>query len=86
MHGNCYFNLDKETFSRFVGYNSYNIKVQHYNSNLKGLIYSNIQEIPEGEAGVCFIESGYIKLVVNMGNAQKLFRIKENSQLIIEKI
>lgn len=86
MHGNCYFNLDKETFYRFVGSNSYNIKIQHYANNLVGVIYNNIQEINEGEAGVCFIESGYIKLVVNMGNAQKLFRIKENTQLIIEKI
>lgn len=86
MHGNCYFNIDKESFYRFVGTGTFNVKVQHYSSVITQTISNNIAEIPQGIAGVYFIESGFLKLVVNMGNAQKLFRIKDNTQLIIEKL
>ena len=86
LHGNCYYNLDKDTFDRFIDQHSFVVKVQHYSSIITQSVSKSINDIPQGNAGICFIESGYIKLLVNMGSAQKLFRIKENTQLIIEKL
>jgi S-adenosylmethionine hydrolase len=86
LHGNCYYNLDKATFDCFIDQHQFIVKVQHYSSIITQTISKSINDIPQGNAGICFIESGYIKLLVNMGSAQKLFRIKENTQLIIEKI
>ncbi len=86
LHGNCYYNLDRATFDLFIDQRPFNVKVQHYSSIITQSVSKSINDIPQGNAGICFIESGYIKLLVNMGSAQKLFRIKENTQLIIEKI
>jgi S-adenosylmethionine hydrolase len=86
LHGNCYYNLDKATFDRFIDQHQFIVKVQHYSSIITQTVSKSINDIPQGNAGICFIESGFIKLLVNMGSAQKLFRIKENTQLIIEKI
>ena len=84
-HGNCYFDLTKETIDNFIGNQAFEVKVQHYTGLICTKIANNISEIAEGMPGVLFSKAGYLKLIINMGDARKLLRIKEDTNLIIEK-
>jgi S-adenosyl-L-methionine hydrolase (adenosine-forming) len=85
FHGNCYFNIDKKTITDFIINSNYQIKVQHFQGVVSNRIFESIAEIQIGTPGFIFSKNGYLKLVFNMGNAMKLFRIKDNTKIIIEK-
>jgi S-adenosylmethionine hydrolase len=84
-HGNCYFNLNESTLRDFLSNTEFNIRVQNYSGIITQKISANIFEIADGNPGILFSKNGYLKLVFKMGSAMKLFRIKENTKIIIEK-
>lgn len=85
-HGNCYFDLHKETINKFIDNQAFEIKVLHYVGSLCTKIANDISEIKEGTPGVLYSKAGYLKLIINMGDARKLLRIKDDTNLIIDKI
>ncbi|MCC6818300.1 MAG: SAM-dependent chlorinase/fluorinase [Bacteroidia bacterium] len=83
-HGNCYFNLKKNQFEEFVRNRQFQIKIQHFASPLADKISQSVYDVEQGYPVVRFSRSGYLKLQLNHGNAKKLFRIKEDTKIIIE--
>lgn len=83
-HGNCYFNLNVETFGNFLRQRPFSIRIQHYTGHLFTEVGRSLQDADEGEAIFRFSSSGFLKLQINMGNARQLFRIKEETKIIIE--
>lgn len=84
FHGNCYFNIDEITLKDFISNKSFNIKVQNHIGIITQKISLNVFEISDGNPGVLFSKNGYLKLIIKMGSAMKLLRIKENTKIIIE--
>lgn len=83
--GNCYFNLTEQQFNDYVGHGNFKIKIQHYLGHSFNRIGSHISDVSPGSAMFSFNRSGYLCLQINMGNAKQLFRIKNDSKIIIEK-
>lgn len=83
-HGNCYFNITKDQFSEFVGDKKFQIKVQHQVNFFFDEIKESVNDVEPGLSLLRFSNSGYLKLQINMGDAKKLFRVKEDTKIIIE--
>lgn len=83
-HGNCYFNIRREVFDKFVNGKAFNIRIQHYTGQVFRYIGEHISDAEPGEALFRFSKSGYLKLQINLGNARQLFRIKDDTKIIIE--
>lgn len=83
-HGNCFFNLTAQQFMTQVGNRGFQIKIQHYPGETFKHIGQSITDATPGEAIFRFSKSGYLKLQINLGNAQRLFRIKEETKVIID--
>jgi len=82
--GNCYFNIKKEEFDSFSLQKKFKIQIQHYRGEVFRKIFKSIEEVSEGDAFFSFNSIGYLKLQISMGNAATLFRIREDSKIIIE--
>lgn len=84
QHGNCYFNIKREQFEQFVNDRKFSIRIQY----IPGVEFKNLTESirnsQQGEAILKFSQSGYLKLQINQGNARQLFRIKDDTKIIIE--
>jgi S-adenosylmethionine hydrolase len=83
-HGNCYFNISKKEFEEFTANKKFNIRIQHYSGHEFDKVSESINETDPGEALFRFSRRGYLKLQINMGNARQLFRIKDETKIIIE--
>jgi len=83
-NGNCYFNLKRELFNEFVQGKKYNIRIQHYTGQVFSEISNSVNDVNPGDALLTFSHSGYLKLQINLGNAKQLFRIKDDTKIIIE--
>lgn len=83
-HGNCYFNLKREQFEQFANDRKFIIRIQY----IPGVEFKNlsgsIRDAQQGEAIFKFSKSGFLKLQINQGNARQLFRIKDDTKIIIE--
>jgi len=84
--GNCYFNLQKEEFEAVFGNFSFNARIQFVPSVNFSKINLNIFEQDQGGATLTFSKKGFLKLAIYNGNAAQLFRIKEDTKLIIDKL
>ncbi len=84
--GNCYFNLLKSEFDSVFKPNQFGARIQYINITAIGKISSKITDEEQGKASLSFSKSGFLKLAINNGNAAQLFRIKEDSKIIIDKI
>jgi S-adenosylmethionine hydrolase len=85
-HGNCYFNLTRNLFDEFVKDKKYNIRIQHYSGQVFSRISQSVNDVDPGDALISFSRSGYLKLQINLGNARQLFRIKDDTKIILETI
>jgi S-adenosyl-L-methionine hydrolase (adenosine-forming) len=83
-HGNCYFNLTKERFEGFVNGKKYNFRIQHYTGQVFSEVGKSVNDVNPGDALLTFSRSGYLKLQINLGNAKQLFRIKDDTKIILE--
>lgn len=83
-HGNCYFNLKQEQFRDFVAGKAFTAKIQHYVGFNFEAIQEHVSDVNPGDPVLRFSSSGYLKLQINQGNAKQLFRIKEDTKIIIE--
>ncbi len=83
-HGNCYFNLKSEQFADFVNNRPFTAKIQHYIGFVFDQISESVNDVDQGESVLRFSKSGYLKIQINQGNAKQLFRIKEDTKIIIE--
>ena len=82
--GNCYFNIRKDQFESFTGARAFHIRIQHFlGVEFKKLVES-IRDANPGEAIFRFSKSGYLMLQIHQGNAKQLFRIKDDTKIIIE--
>ncbi len=84
QHGNCYFNLTRDLFEGFVKNKKYNIRIQHYIGQVFSQVSNSVNNVNPGDAVITFSRSGYMKLQINLGNAKQLFRIKDDTKIIIE--
>ncbi|MFM6983544.1 MAG: SAM-dependent chlorinase/fluorinase [Chitinophagaceae bacterium] len=82
--GNCFFNIRKEQFEQFISSRNFLIRIQHIPGVEFKRINQSILEADQSEAIVRFSKSGYLKLQIRQGNAKQLFRIKEDTKIIIE--
>ena len=82
--GNCFFNIRKEQFEQFTTSRHFLIRIQHIPGVEFKRINQSILEADQSEAIVRFSKSGYLKLQIRQGNAKQLFRIKEDTKIIIE--
>jgi S-adenosylmethionine hydrolase len=83
-NGNAYFNLTETQFVQMIKNKHFQIRIQHYTGHIFKTIGKSINDVGPGEALFSFSKNGYLKLQINLGNAQRLFRIKEDSKVIIE--
>lgn len=83
-HGNCYFNVKREQFEQFVNDRKFSIRIQYIPGVEFRNLTSSIRDAQQGEAILKFSRSGYLKLQINQGNARQLFRIKDDTRIIIE--
>lgn len=83
-HGNCYFNINREQFMAFTAGKRYQIRIQHYTGQVFTTISDQVNDVDPGEALFRFSSSAYLKLQINLGNARQLFRIKDDTKIIIE--
>lgn len=82
--GNCFFNLKKEQFEQFTANRNFLIRIQHIPGVEFKQIANSIIDTYQSEAIVRFSKSGYLKLQIKQGNAKQLFRIKDDTKIIIE--
>jgi S-adenosylmethionine hydrolase len=85
-HGNCYFNMTRDLFESFFEEKRFSAKLQFVRDAHFYKIYNHYNDVEEGVALLMFSRMGFLKLAMNQGNASQLFRIKENTQMIIQKI
>lgn len=85
-HGNCYFNITEDQFKEFVRDKSFQIRIQHYTGQVFKTIKTHINDVDPGDALFRFSSSAYLKLQINLGSAKQLFRIKDDTKIIIEII
>lgn len=83
-HGNCYFNITRKQFTDFTAGKRYQIRIQHYTGQIFTRISDHVNDVDPGEALFRFSSSAYLKLQINLGNARQLFRIKDDTKIIIE--
>jgi S-adenosylmethionine hydrolase len=83
--GNCYFNLTEKQFNEFIGNSDFKIRMQHYLGQSFNRIGKHITDVIPGSAIITFSRNGYLCLQINMGNAKQLFRIKDDTKIIIER-
>lgn len=83
-HGNCYFNISRQQFMDFTAGKRYQIRIQHYTGQVFTSISEQVSDVDPGEALFRFSSSAYLKLQINLGNARQLFRIKDDTKIIIE--
>lgn len=84
-HGNCYFNISETEFAEFTAKRNFAIRIQHYTGQIFKRIHRHISDVSPGEALFRFGSGGRLKLQINMGNARQLFRIKDDTKIIIER-
>jgi S-adenosylmethionine hydrolase len=84
--GNCYFNLTMEMFNNFFRPGSFKAKIQFVRDTSFYEIYEHYNDVNPGDSLLMFSKIGLLKLAINQGNASQLFRIKENTMIIIQKI
>lgn len=84
--GNCYFNLSKEVFEDFFEPGRFNAKIQFVRDTNFYKISRQYNDVNPGDSLLMFSKIGFLKLAINQGSAAQLFRIKENTQIIIQKI
>lgn len=84
--GNCYFNLTQSAFDEFFEPNRFRARIQYVPGTFFYKISRNLSDVEPGDSLLSFSKQGFLKLSINQGNASQLFRIKENTQIIIEKI
>jgi S-adenosylmethionine hydrolase len=82
--GNCYFNIRKDQFEAFTGTRLFHIRIQHYLGVEFKKLVEIIRDANPGEAIFRFSKSGYLMLQIHQGNAKQLFRIKDDTKIIIE--
>lgn len=82
--GNCYFNVDQNSFNSFVGQQKFSIKIQHYTGLVFEEIVDSIIDVDPGDAAFSFGSNGHLKLQIHLGSAKQLFRIKEETKITIE--
>lgn len=83
--GNCYFNFNETQFNEVFGQGHFKIRIQHYLGQSFTRIGKHISDVSPGAAVFTFNRNGYLCLQINMGNAKQLFRIKDDTKIIIEK-
>jgi S-adenosylmethionine hydrolase len=83
--GNCFFNITESQFKEFVGNGHFRMRLQHYLGISFSRIGKNVSDASAGSEVFTFNRSGYLCLQVNMGNAKQLFRIKDDTKIIIER-
>jgi S-adenosylmethionine hydrolase len=83
-HGNCYFNLTKDMFDGFVKNRPYSLRIQHYSGQVFSRVSNSVNDVNPGDALLSFSRAGYLKLQINLGNAKQLFRIKDDTKIILE--
>ncbi|MES2618243.1 MAG: SAM-dependent chlorinase/fluorinase [Bacteroidota bacterium] len=84
--GNCYFNLTRQAFEDFFEINRFRAKIQYVPGTFFYKISHKLSDVEQGDSMLSFSKNGFLKLSINQGSAAQLFRIKENTQIIIEKI
>ncbi len=84
--GNCYFNLTKQMFDGFFEPGRFNAKIQYVRDTNFYEISRAYEDVNPGDSLLMFSKIGYLKLSINQGSAAQLFRIKEDSKIIIQKI
>lgn len=84
--GNVYFNVQKSEVDQFLNNSQFRLKIQHVPNVLFYEIKESVHQVEEGVAVFTFNKTGYLKLSINQGNAMKLFRLKDDTKLMIEKI
>ena len=83
-NGNCYFNLNEEVFTNYTQQRPYAIKIQHYNGPVFTKIHKHVNDVVSGDALFRFDHLGHLLFQVNQGSAKQLFRIKDDTKIIIE--
>jgi S-adenosylmethionine hydrolase len=83
-HGNCYFNLTKDVFDGFVKGKPFSFRIQHYTGQIFDRVGHSVTDVNPGEALITFSRNGFLKLQINLGNAKQLFRIKDDTKIILE--
>jgi S-adenosylmethionine hydrolase len=83
-HGNCYFNLTKPVFEEFVRNKNYSFRIQHYTGQIFSHISESVNDVNPGDALITFSRTGHLKLLINLGSAKQLFRIKDDTKIILE--
>lgn len=84
-HGNCYFDLRKDVFDAFAEGRKYSVRIQHYPSLEFDNLNRDLGDVTPGDALFSFSSSGFLQLQMNMGNARQLFRIRDDTKIIIER-
>jgi S-adenosylmethionine hydrolase len=84
--GNCYFNLTREIFESNVDPLRFSAKIQFVRDTSFDKICEQYMDVNPGDSLLKFNKAGFLKLSINQGSAAQLFRIKENSQIIIYKL
>ncbi len=83
-NGNCYFNLNADAFNHFTQQRAFSIKIQHYNGQVFSKIHKHVNDVVSGDALFRFDHLGHLMFQVNQGSAKQLFRIKDDTKIIIE--
>lgn len=83
-HGNCYFNLSENELKQFLNGRNFSIRIQHYTGHYFREIGRTLSDSDPGEALFRFSKEGFLKLQINLGSAKQLFRIKEETKIIID--
>jgi S-adenosylmethionine hydrolase len=83
-NGNCYFNIKRDELNDFLKQRPFSIKIQHYNGQLFTKIHKQVNDVVSGDALFRFDHLGHLLFQVNQGSAKQLFRIKDDTKIIIE--
>lgn len=84
--GNCYFNITRSEFEGFFEPGKFRARIQYVPGTYFYHISSGLKDVDPGDSFLTFNSKGYLKLSIHQGSASQLFRIKENTQIIIERI
>ncbi len=84
-HGNCFFNITETQFYEFIGNANFKIRLPHFVGVSFSRIGKNVSDAIAGSEIFTFNRNGYLCFQVNMGSAKKLFRIKDDTKIIIER-
>lgn len=84
--GNCYFNLQQNEFEQIFKQHPFTARIQFVPSITFNKLSGNIKNEEQGSALLSFSKTGYLKLAIKNGSAAQLFRIKEDTKIIIDKV